>query len=467
MSVASKIKAKKQKPQIAPVTDAEHSKVIELLSGRTMEMSFTVHGIPKSRKIGGKLADQVAASVSGKRKGVRSSWSMFTSDHPAVRELNQAIRDLDQLRDTWTIVRSAEVQRGDNEKVTIEGGKRLIWDKDVPEFYKLFVLKARQIDACAEKLQYAMDNITYDANGKVIQSVKDLDRENAGDAWNEAAYPQDLTLTVGVAKERDSDGKIRLDADGVPYYVINFSEYHVSEKLPELLRERAIQRIDDGLANTIETAMSYAVNDLCEQMMTFLGELTNRVKVYPITTGVYGQYYQAEVVKKLDSETDSKIPKGYVKVLLRYSVDDTTKASKWLGPIPEKEFILQLKPQGTSEKKKIYPSVIEGIITQLQAFKDKKAKMLGVYGSNVVAAFEPLLEALLSSKTNAFQSNTSAATSLAGILRTDEEAKQAVSKAITDTVEALEDQVTEVKTCNAKRRNIKKSMIGVSLNDDL
>lgn len=457
--IATRLKTRKPKPDLKAVSDKQHQEVVELLRGRTMEMSFTVHGLPKSRRIGGKMAEQVAASVAGKTKGVRASWSMFTSEHPAVKELNQAIRDLEQLRDTWTIVRSAEVQKGDGEAVSIAGGKRLIWDKDVPDFHTAFVLKARQIDTCVAKLQHAMDHATHDANGKVVPSVKQMDKANAGEAWDEAVYPKDLTLTVGVSKERDGDGRPRLDADGNPVYVINFAEYHVSEKLPDLLRQRAIERIDAGLSGTVETAMSYAVTELSEQMMTFLGELSNRVKVFPSKTGPYAKMHDGEIVKRVTGADDPKVPAGHVKALIRYAEDDKTKSSTWVGPMPEGEFADRLKPMPTSEKKKIYPSVIEGIITQLTAFKDKKAKMLGPYGDNMVKAFEPLLESLTLARTTPFTSVTRASQLLADVLKTDDDAKAAVSRAITDTVELLEEQVTEVKETH-RRRSVKLSMVG-------
>jgi len=452
--------ANKTNKAINPVSETQHQEVIELLRGRTMEMSFTVHGLPKSRKIKGKLSERVAASVSGKQRGVRASWSMFTSEHPTVKELNQVIRELEQLRDTWTIVRAAEVKTGDSDKVTIEGGKRLIWDKDIPEFYSLFVAKAQQIDLCVERLQVAMRETTYDADDRPVPSVMQMDKENAGEAWDESVYPKDLNLVVGVAKERNPDGSIRYENEK-PVYVISFSEYHVSEKLPALLQERAIQRIDAGLSGTVETAMTYAVNELTDQMMTFLGELSNRVKVYPSAKGPFGEMYEGEIIKRVTSENDNTIPAGAVKALIRYKGDDNTSISKWIGPVPENKFNSDFRPQTTAEKKKIYPSVVENIVTQLTAFRDKKAKMLGVYGEQMVEAFSPLLDSLLAAKkVNTYASTSKAAQLLVSTLKSDEEAKAAVSKVIVDVVASLEDQVATVKDTHKRRRCIKPSLMG-------
>ena len=457
-----KDKANNASAPVAAVTDAQHQEVVELLRGRTMEMSFTVHGLPKSRKISGTLGDRVAACLAGKRKGVRASWSMFTSEHPAVKEVNQVMRELDQLRDTWTIVRSAEVQKGDGDKVTIEGGKRLIWDKDIPEFYALFTAKARQLDLCVARLQIAMTETTYTAKDEPIKSIKEMDRENAGDAWDESVYPKDLSLVVGVSKERNTDGSLHLDESGLPIYVISFSEYHVSEKLPQLLQERAIKRIDEGLSSTIETAMTYATNELTEQMLTFLGELSNRVKVYPPVKGPNGHMYEGEIVRQVTSADDPKIPAGEIRALIRYKADDAdTKISKWVGPMPQKKFTTDFKPLPTAEKKKIYPSVVENIISQLTAFRDRKAKMLGMYGQSMVQAFNPLLESLLAAKeANPYTSTSGAAQQLVAVIKNDTEAKEALARTITNVVEQLEEQVATVKETHKRRRNIKLSLVG-------
>lgn len=378
MKTATNTKANKPKERVelVPVTDADHQQVVEMIRGRTMEMSFTVHGLPKSRRIKGKQADQVAASVDGKRKGIRSSWSMFSSDHPAVKELNAMIRDLNILRDRWTIVRSATVSKGDGDKVSIEGGKRLIWDADIEEFHSLFTDAAKRIDIAAERLQFAMNNATRDGEGNYIKSVKEMDKENAGTVWEDEAYPVDLTFDVGVAKERDSNNETILDANGKPKYLIKFEEYHVSEKLPEMLRERALRRIDEGLSGTIETAMQYATSELADSMLTLLGELSNRTKVFPKTDGEYGYLHEAEVIKLSTHEDDSRLKNGEVKIYLRYKQNDDgseQRISKWFGPMPLAEYTTKFKPRTTSDKKKIFPTVIESIIEQMEAFKDKKS----------------------------------------------------------------------------------------------
>lgn len=460
----------KPRSKTKAVTDETHKEVIDTIRGRTLEMSFTVHGLPKSRRIGGALADTLAASVKGKKRGVRASWSMFTSEHPQVKALNSAIRDLEVLRDSWTIVKSADVKKGPDDKVTIEGGKRLIWDKDIPDFYNLFVAAAKKVDKEVAKLQHAMDHATFDADDNVVKSVKEMDRANGGDAWDEGVYPKDVTLTTGVAKERNPDGTFALGDDGNPKYVIAFNEYHVSEKLPRLLRERAIARIDAGISGTVETAMSYAVGELTESMVTFLGELSNRVMAYPAAKSEFSyltEHGEAEVIREATAADDPKIPAGHTKAYVRYRVKEggaEAKVTKWVGPFRTADYHAKLRPQAVGERKKIYPTVIEGIIVQLETFKDKKSKMLGAYGDNVVAAFEPLLTALTKAKaTNPYVTNDAAAKKVAAALKGSEDLRGVVAGEIKAAIEALEEQVVVVKEVH-RRRSIKASLVG-KLND--
>lgn len=80
--------------------------------------------------------------------------------------------------------------------------------------------------------------------------------------------------------------------------------------------------------------------------------------------------------------------------------------------------------------------------------------MLGVYGSNINAAFEPMLATLLRAKEhNPIISNRTAADRLADMLRKDGAARNAVAQTITDTIEALESQVEEVK--RTRRRTVR------------
>ena len=449
--------------------DQKHQEVIDLIKGNCLEMSFTVHSLPKSRRITGKQADDVAASVGGKRKGIRSSWSMFSSDHPAIKELNAAIRDLTHLRDSWTIVRSAEATKGDSGQVSVEPGKRLIWSSDVEDFYRLFVIRAKAIDLAAAKLQYAMNNVTRDEKGNQIRSIKDIDKENAGDAWNESVYPEDVTKVVGVAKERTDAGDPILGEDGDPKYIISFHEYRVSEKLTGMLQKRAEERLDSALSGTIETAMESVVTDITEEMSTLMNELVARVGLYPRKGTKYEyltEHGDAEAVKVQDRDKNADIPAGQVRVLVKYKVKETegsetefAKVTKWIGPMPMVEYQTELCPQATGEKKKIYPTVIEGMIAKLQAFRDKKARMLGDYGKSTTAAFESLLQTMTRFRSLG-GSNTEAATKLAASLRSSDEAKEDLGRAIADTIERLNDQVTDVKKITARRRQVKMALVG-------
>jgi hypothetical protein len=450
------------------ITDQQHQEVIDLLKGRCLEVSFTIHELPKSRRITGKLADTIAQSVKGRKRGVRSSWSLFSSAHPAMKELNQAIGAVKALRDSWTLTKSAEVKKGEGGKATIEGGKRLIWDQDVDEFYQLIVAKAKEVDKCAQRVQEALDKTTYDEDGHPVPSIKEMDKEDAGDAWDESVYPKSVPDAVGVAKQRHRDGSLDLDENGEVKYLVNFDEYHVSEKLSGVLRARAVERLDKRMSETVETAFSYAIDDLNKRLETFMGELVNRVRIYPKGGHPFSGYCKieaAEVVKTLDHDQDPAVPEGQVKLYLAYKVHEQVEGEKvqvtkrhWVGPIPVNEYATQVCPQSTGERKKLSPSVIDGIISEMQAFRDKKSKMLGAYGKAAEDSFADLFKSLTKYK-NFHTSNYEAAQKLTSKLKADQGSKEELANKIADTIAALEDKVEVVKEVVA-RRSIKKSLIG-------
>jgi hypothetical protein len=288
-----------------------------------------------------------------------------------------------------------------------------------------------------------------------------MDKENAGDAWDASAYPADVRDVVGVAKERNPDGAIRLDEHGEPIYVISFDEYHVSERLSKDLQRRAYERLDSKLSKTVEAAMAHVVGELTDSLDTFKEELVNRTGLFPGIGSPYlylTEHGEAEAVKVVDSDQDVKVPAGHVRVLVRYKTSPEEKTTKWVGPLKMTEYQTHMRPQATGERKKIYPTVIEGIISNMQAFRDRKAKMLGSYGEQVVEAFAPLLKSLTAYK-GLDTTNHEAASKLAARLKTSEEKRVELAKAVADAMEAMEDRVELVKQV-ARRRTIRASLVG-------
>lgn len=453
------------------VSEAEHQEVVEMLKGHCLEVSCTIHGLPGSRRIKGKMAETIAKAVKGKKKSVRGSWSPFVSDHPAVSEFNTCKRAIEELRDSYTLMKSADVQKNDK-GVTIQKGVRLIWDKDVSEFYKLFVSKAKALDLAVENVQRCLEQESKNAKGETVPSIKNYDREEAGDAWEDAAYPKDVRLTAGVSKERDrTTGEPILDEHGEPKYLIDFDEYHVSEKLPEMLRKRAIERLDNKMSSTVETAFSYFVADLNDSLTTFMAELVSRIRIYPPASHPAFKYCKeeaAEVVKVVDHAKNSNVPAGQVVVHLAYKgyadgeahePENLKRIPVKLGPMPIDEYMDKLRPKSTGEKKKISTSVIQGIIVKLENFRDKQGKILGVYGQKAIEGFNDLFNTLTKAK-QFHMSNYDAADKLASKLKSNEEFREELAQDIADTITKLEDQVEVVKQV-VKRRSVKKSLIGM------
>jgi hypothetical protein len=466
----------------AAAENLKHQEVIDLVKGNCLEVHFKISKLPKSRKISGALADAIASAVKGKKKSVRGSWMPYAAEHPAVKEFNAKVREIEMLRDGWTLVKSAEVKAGPDGGASIEGGKRLIWEHDHEQFYKLASAKAREITLAAIRVQKYLDADMYDDSGKRVPSIKEMGKSNAGDAWEESVYPPNLADRIGIPRERNPDGSYRLDEDGQYIYLIEFDEYHVSEKLSDTLRKRAVERLDARMSETVEKALTYAVGALTEDLETFMNSLVSRTKIKPVIDHPWSKYTlvdKAEVIKVRDTKDDPDIPAGMIKVYLSFKEvvfekDEATGKKKavkdkagrdkirtvkvWEGPITVEEYETKVRPQIVTERKPIHTSVLERIVENMESFRDKKAKMLGSYGKEATEKLDGLL-AQLTKYQKAWVNPEDALAKLAKTLKNSKDEREALVGRIADTITDLDEYAEHVKKV-ARRRSIGTDLFG-------
>jgi len=442
-------KAQSGKKQLKVVTLEEHVSAVKSLKEKCFEVQFTVHGLPKSRKIGGKMATEIAKSVKGKTKGVRASKSIFTSEHPAVSELNAVIRQLDEYRNAFTIVKSADVVEDDSGKSKILGGVRLIFEADHQEFYEGVIERAKRITDAAAKVQHAVDHETthYDKKNQqiIVPSIKEMDKMNCGDAWDASDYPEDVTKVVGVTGTDEM-----------------FREYHVSTTLAPEIYARAEQRLMEKLSGDLEAATVRMVDDLNRGFGTLLNELVNRVRIDPVADHPWKALYpDAEVIKTKPAETEDEIY-----VYLSYKTYDTelskeagkpvqTRKTHWVGPISEKAYQEKVRPTEVDEQKKIFPNVIEGILKEMQEIRTKKKQMLGAYGDNIDASFDNLAATLDKLRKHG-DDNASLAQKVATEVKSGVSYRKDLATAITDAMEKLGSTAEEVRVVRRKVTGAKK-----------
>lgn len=447
--VKKTVKRAVQQPQ--QVTDQDHLAAIEVMKEKCYELRFTIGRLPTSRKADRQQAEAIAKLVKGSRKGVRTSWRMFLDDHPSIKELNAALNVLQNYRDAFAKVedskKAGKSDDDDSKGSKQEAGKRLILADDHKDVYDQIKVYADRVADLADKVQAA------------LPEIKANDKKEAGDLWNEAAYPTDVRAIVGVPK--DTEG----------HYIVDFEPtVKVPPGLHDEIKSVLVKRAEQKLSGSLEVAVESAVKELNKGLATFMSELVNRVRIYPVSTHDLHklcEHGQPEVIRTKTSAQDSKIPPGQVMIYIQYkglvegvktysSPDDLEWKKGWFGPYTESEYATKIKPQATEETKKIYPTVIEGLISRMQAFREKQKDLLGVHGGNVDGAFTALFDTLNELR-RLGDDNRNVGEKVAHKLKLDEDYKQLIAETIGETIEALDNSVTEVKKV---RRRISKKLIG-------
>jgi hypothetical protein len=183
----------------------------------------------------------------------------------------------------------------------------------------------------------------------------------------------------------------------------------------------------------------------------------------------YCAHGNAEVLKTKIHEQDATVPPGQVRVYLSYrepptdeatgrpaldyTPDQIVKVNRWVGPVPVEEYEKEIRPAATDERKKIFPGVIEGLIAQMTALREHKAKMLGAYGDNLTGAVGGLLNTLGQMR-KLGDDNADLSKRAADALKKDDAFRQTLAEVVADTIEALEENVEQVKV--VRRRIFKK-----------
>lgn len=116
-----------------------------------------------------------------------------------------------------------------------------------------------------------------------------------------------------------------------------------------------------------------------------------------------------------------------------------------------------MRPQATEETKRIYPTVVEGLIAKMQAFREKQKELLGEHGENVDGAFSALFDTLNELR-RLGDDNRKVGEKVVAQLKLDEDYKTMIADTIGETIEALDNSVVEVRKV---RRRINTKLIGI------
>lgn len=420
------------------VSAQEHQEAIDILKSKAYKLSFKIGTLPKSRKTSAQVGDKAAKAIGGNRKGVKTSWQMFTSEHPAVKQLNSTIADLAAYRDSF-----ARIDNSSTDKEDQEGGKRFILADDHAEIYQNICRLAGRIHDAAVVVQDA------------LPQIKQMDAENAMEAWDESKYPtRPIQEIVGLAK--DTEGN----------YIVDFEPaFMIPEGLRKDLKDALIVRLDAKLSSSLEAATENAVETLNGYLLTFLGELQNRTQLEPPEGSSLAKYAlldKPEVIREVRHENDPAIEPGMVHVLLSYkaSVEMPVEEGEepkfvkrtikeWLEPMSEEFYAEQGRPVRTNQARKLYSTVIDGLLNNVEEFRKHQSKLLGVHGGNVETACESLMGTLKNLQKIGDRRSVGEITVTK--LKKDADFKKQIANMVGETISALDDCTTEVRSVRRRR----------------
>jgi hypothetical protein len=419
----TKTKSEKKNAAVQTVTMEQHLQALEILRERCYEMHFTIGRLPTSRRADAKNMAKIANFVNGSTKSVRTQWRMFLDTHPKVKELNSAISELEQYRDSF-------LRSYDGSDKDFTDGKRVIWAEDHHAIVDEVIRRAKRIDELAAEVQAA------------LPEIKAIDREAAGSLWQESAYPDDVRTIVGVPKDAFGD------------YIITFHPMTViAPALRHDIAMTAARRAEEKLNDTLSRAVENVVTNLVEQLRTFASELDFRQMLDPVeghSLLKFAQHGPIELVRMRDHTEDNQLGEDEVMLCIAYKETGTGEqldtVRRWVGPYSKAEVEQKLRPYKTEQKRKLYPSVVENIIKTMERFREVQKQILGAHGENIERCFGELFAMLQ----NLGKQGDDAARQAAQALREGETVRQTVQQLVGETIDRLGEAVDQVRKVRRK-----------------
>lgn len=447
-----------EKPKVVAtsVTDGEHQSAIDYLRSECLELAYQIHWFRRSKQATTDVKTVMAGAVGGTADGYSITRRLFSSKHPAIKELNARRKAIDEWRNSMTLVMASkptktaaglpggedeaalaedaaqeavgdEPENGsgaptalDQAKGRVARGMRLIRKADVKAFWDGFWSRVKDMMDQAAVVESKMEEI------------KDYDRKRQGAGFNEADYPTELKAAIAV--------------EG-PY----FSTFAVTVDLPPAVYEAQLADVNKQLSNSVSTAAAYIANIIISAFGDMADQLVNRQRVHPTKASGVAGYENAELVKvrpagerdgvkvvEVQLRTDAEVKDDQGAFVKTRRVDDVLvlPADKWKD---------MLRPTAVSERRKLSTSTVEKMLTWIENF-DKVKQMLGSYGGQFDGHLDPV-RTLLAKLT---ELSDGTAEGLADVLREGDLYRKDLANTLTAAAAGIEAVADEAKT--VKRR---------------
>ena len=366
------------------VQEQKTHKETSFLQQHCREVWWSCSKLPTGRQVSATSKRDMVATVEGESDGYSITKKIFASRHPAIKALNEVFRKIDQLRDDYTIVKSAAAST-DTERFQILPGRRIIRVVDIEEFEQKFLELRQELRQATEVVVHCLDHEKA-FDGKVFPSIKQLDQAKIGKSYDPKDYPDAETLRQSIKVSVPQYGVMQPDT-----------------LLPPKVLARECERINQELGDTVALAANRVGLELVAAMETLARNLSFKTNLDPLPGDKWRddliKVHPVEVVNVLETRHDRSIPAGSVKLELSWresKPDGSVVTVKAFSPILTKDqYQKELRPRETDSRRVLQTRTVEKLYQNLECLGRVKA-MLGQDGNEIEKSIKTVKELLTS-----------------------------------------------------------------------
>lgn len=407
---------------------------LNFLQTQCREVWWTCKRLPSSKQVAKNDKRDMVSSTEGEVGGFSISKRIFNSKHPAIKAVNEVFRAIDELRDHYTIVKSASVTEISGANFQVDPGKRIIRVTDIQEFESKFFLLKKELEEAVKTVAFCVHNEKVFEPGKpAAPSIVDIDRKQLGKSFNLKDYPTEQELVNLVTVTNPQYGVMQVD-----------------KLLPASVLERETKRVTQELGDTMALATNRVIAQITESFDTLIRSLSKKEILAPKPVDDFSkrmvQNHPVEVVNVMETRHDRTIPAGQLRVELTWrEASESGEVRKVTETVllDKSYFEETLCPQKTDSRRQLRGKSIENV-QQIFGWLQQIQPMLGENGAKIQTSLEgvrKVLQTLASSGSASdvleeVKKSNFAAESLSGAL------KAAVSEMLTQADEVVKRQVS-------------------------
>ncbi len=411
---------------------------VEFLQTQCREVWWTCKRLPSSKQVAKVDKKEMVATTEGNVGGFSISKRIFNSKHPAIKKVNELFRDIDELRDSFTIVKSAAVSESNN-RFQVDPGRRIIRVTDIEDFEKRFIVLKEELSSAVKKVAYCVHNSETFEEGKApVESIVEMDKKQLGRSFSLQDYPTEEELSNNVSVTLPQYGNLQVD-----------------KLLPASVLERETERIQQELGDTVALATQRIVDQIVEAFETLARSLSHKEILNPLPNDEFAtemmKHHPVEVSNVFETRHDRSIPPDSVKIELIYKEvqedkDAATKKVTISKVVTRSYYNETLRPVKTDARRQLRETAVDKIFQTFEWLQQVQP-MIGENGVIIQKSLANVKTVL-----DQLKSSVGSSTEMIQELKTSAFVASKVKESLVEAVASLASQSEEVIHTRARRK---------------